>query len=387
MNIKDRTSEFQQAVLTYKRLNKKNNRGNINDAQPRAHKISEFQRNASKVANEISSTAQMLSKLAILAKRKPMFNDNPVEIAELSFLIKRKIYAIEQELIALNKMVHGGDSGYKNGGSGAGGVDASGKADGGHSNNVMNLLNRKMKNISGDFKNVLEERQRLVMMNKDRWEKLRGQHQQQQEQRQRDAMGAGVTNTSGSPRSGQATLNTVGSGGSESNASTKPGDPRTVANASQSNNLPIGYNSSNPFMSSLIDEADAASISSRQSARQGNDAMSGGLMLPSNNSQLLLMEEGLNTNVYLQERNRAVETIESTIQEVGNLFQQLASMVQEQGEVIQRIDANVDDVDMNISGAQRELLKYFDRVKSNRWLAAKIFFIIFVFFLVWVLVN
>lgn len=386
MNIKDRTSEFQQAVLTYKRLNKKNNKGNINDAQPRTHKISEFQRNASKVANEISSTAQMLSKLAILAKRKPMFNDNPVEIAELSFLIKRKIYAIEQELIALNKMVHGGDSAYKNGGSS--GVDASGRADGGHSNNVMNLLNRKMKNISGDFKNVLEERQRLVMMNKDRWEKLRGQHQQQQEQRQREA-----ANASGSPRSGQATLSTVGSGGNgsgsggEGNAVTRPGDSRTVANAGQANNLPIGYNSSNPFMSSLIDEADAASISSRQSARQGNDAMSGGLMLPSNNSQLLLMEEGLNTNVYLQERNRAVETIESTIQEVGNLFQQLASMVQEQGEVIQRIDANVDDVDMNISGAQRELLKYFDRVKSNRWLAAKIFFIIFVFFLVWVLVN
>ena len=95
----------------------------------------------------------------------------------------------------------------------------------------------------------------------------------------------------------------------------------------------------------------------------------------------------MSSNQYLQERNRAVETIESTIQEVGNLFQQLASMVQEQGEVIQRIDANVDDIDMNITGAQRQLLKYFDRVKSNRWLAVKIFFVIFVFFLIWVLVN
>ena len=109
--------------------------------------------------------------------------------------------------------------------------------------------------------------------------------------------------------------------------------------------------------------------------------------MPNSDTQLMLMEEGISNNVYLQERNRAMETMESTIQEVGNLFQQLASMVQEQGETIQRIDANVDDVDMNISGAQRELLKYFDRVKSNRWLAVKIFFIIFVFFLIWVLVN
>ena len=78
------------------------------------------------------------------------------------------------------------------------------------------------------------------------------------------------------------------------------------------------------------------------------------LSLPSQTQQMLLMEEQQYGNQqYLQQRNRAVESIESTINEVGNLFQQLATMVSEQGEQIQRIDANVEDINMNITGAQR----------------------------------
>lgn len=325
MNIKDRSVEFQQSVLAHKKRSKANLKKQErtwqlekeHDKRQRKPQSSEFQIRASRIAHEISSTAQLLSKLAILAKQKPMFNDSPVEIAELSFLIKRKIYAVEQSLVDLSRFQRSGQSGRPK--------DLS--SDGQHSKNVVNMLNTKMKNISGDFKGVLEERQRMEMNNRDRWEKIS----------QVDDKGP------------QQSIHT-----------------ESVAT----------YNSSNPFMSSMLAEA--------PSEQQSNG---NGLSLPQD-SQMMLMEEGQMSNgQYLQERNRAVETIESTIQEVGNLFQQLASMVQEQGDVIQRIDANVDDIDVNISGAQRELLKYFDRIKSNRWLAAKIFFIIFIFFLVWVLVN
>ena len=333
MNIRDRTSEFQRCVVTHKKLNKTRNKQVIEETHTKP-KQSEFQRNASLIAHDISETAQLLSKLAILAKRKPMFNDNPVEIAELSFLIKRKIYSVEQQLIKLNQQIHGPDAQLV-------------KTTAGHSNNVMNLLNRKMKNISGDFKNVLEERQKLEISNRDRWDRLSEQHQIQQAD------------------SSQVNNNTE------------------MTDNNDRSNMNIEYNNSNPFMTAMMEE-DAAATTSGQKGQSNNEQS---LILPDSDSQLLMMEEGLSNNQYLQERNRAVETIETTIQEVGNLFQQLASMVQEQGEVIQRIDANVDDVDMNISGAQRELLKYFDRVKSNRWLAVKIFFIIFVFFLLWVLVN
>lgn len=345
MDIRDRTSEFQQSVVTYKKLNKSRNK-QIAEEVATKPKQSEFQRNASLIAHDISETAQLLSKLAILAKRKPMFNDNPVEIAELSFLIKRKIYGVEQQLIQLSQQIHGPNAQLP-------------KSTSGHSSNVMNLLNRKMKNISGDFKSVLEERQRLEISNRDRWDKLS------------ESAAAATAAASGS-----------GSRPAEANRAASP-DGKPGSDAAGNSSMNIGYNSSNPFMSSLMEEEEAGS----QDKQSRSGASGQALMLPDSDSQLLMMEEGLTNNEYLQERNRAVETIETTIQEVGNLFQQLASMVQEQGEVIQRIDANVDDVDMNISGAQRELLKYFDRVKSNRWLAVKIFFIIFAFFLVWVLVN
>ena len=103
-------------------------------------------------------------------------------------------------------------------------------------------------------------------------------------------------------------------------------------------------------------------------------------------SQILLMEEAQPTNMYIQERGQAIEAIERTINELGSIFGQLAGMVQEQGEMLQRIDANTEDVVDNVQGAQRELLKYWSRVQGNRWLVAKMFGVLMIFFLIWVLV-
>ncbi|KAI7820088.1 t-SNARE [Kickxella alabastrina] len=95
-------------------------------------------------------------------------------------------------------------------------------------------------------------------------------------------------------------------------------------------------------------------------------------------SQLMLMQPSQSS------RSDAINSIESTISELGSIFQQLAHMVSEQRDVVQRIDANVESVDMNISAAQNELLRYYSTISSNRWLMAKIFMIIlaFVFLLV-----
>ncbi|KAJ1890326.1 Integral membrane protein SED5, partial [Kickxella alabastrina] len=99
-------------------------------------------------------------------------------------------------------------------------------------------------------------------------------------------------------------------------------------------------------------------------------------------SQLMLMQPSQSS--YLDSRSDAINSIESTISELGSIFQQLAHMVSEQRDVVQRIDANVESVDMNISAAQNELLKYYSTISSNRWLMAKIFMVIlaFVFLLV-----
>lgn len=77
-----------------------------------------------------------------------------------------------------------------------------------------------------------------------------------------------------------------------------------------------------------------------------------------------MIEEG-GANTYIQARGEAIATIESTISELSGIFTQLAQLVSEQGEQITRIDDNVEDVVGNAEGAQRELLKYWGRVRES----------------------
>ncbi|KAG8564267.1 hypothetical protein GDO81_016397 [Engystomops pustulosus] len=97
--------------------------------------------------------------------------------------------------------------------------------------------------------------------------------------------------------------------------------------------------------------------------------------------QLQLIDE---QDSYIQSRADTMQNIESTIVELGSIFQQLAHMVKEQEETIQRIDGNVEDTQLNVEAAHSEILKYFQSVTSNRWLMIKIFLILIVFFIIFV---
>jgi syntaxin 5 len=90
---------------------------------------------------------------------------------------------------------------------------------------------------------------------------------------------------------------------------------------------------------------------------------------------------------YLTSRQEALHQVESTIVELGSIFQQLAHMVHEQGEMAVRIDENVDDTLTNVEAGQAQLLKYLNTISSNRWLVLKVFGIIMMavmFFLMFV---
>ena len=96
-------------------------------------------------------------------------------------------------------------------------------------------------------------------------------------------------------------------------------------------------------------------------------------------NQLLVYED--NTPQYLEERANAMQSVESTIVELGTIFNQLATMVQQQEEMIGRIDANVSDAALNVESAHEQLIQYFRSISSNRWLMLKVFGVLFVFFL------
>ncbi|CAG0883268.1 unnamed protein product [Darwinula stevensoni] len=97
--------------------------------------------------------------------------------------------------------------------------------------------------------------------------------------------------------------------------------------------------------------------------------------------QQLLVEEDTS---YLESRAETMQSIESTVVELGSIFQQLAHMVKEQEEAIHRIDHNVEDTQMNVEAAHSEILKYFRSVSSSRWLMFKVFGVLIVFFIIFV---
>ncbi|VDM21167.1 unnamed protein product [Wuchereria bancrofti] len=97
--------------------------------------------------------------------------------------------------------------------------------------------------------------------------------------------------------------------------------------------------------------------------------------------QVSLIDE---QDAYLQARSSAMENIESSISELGQIFRQLASLVTEQGEMITRIDSNVEETSLNVDAAHTELVKYFHSISQNRWLIIKVFGVLFFFFVIFI---
>ncbi|KAK2553798.1 Syntaxin-5 [Acropora cervicornis] len=111
------------------------------------------------------------------------------------------------------------------------------------------------------------------------------------------------------------------------------------------------------------------------------DQLDNRTLMNSDMSQIQIVEQ---QDDYINARATAMENIESTIVELGSIFQELAHMVKEQEEQIQRIDANVEATELNVEAAHGELLKYFQSVTSNRWLIIKVFCVLIIFFIIFV---
>ena len=261
-----------------------------------------------------------------MAKRKAIFDDKPVEIAELTHVVKQDVAALNSQIAALN--MHNQQQ------HPTAAQPRSADQEGQHNKNVVMLLQNQVAGVAANFKDVLEVRTKNIQASRSRTENFV---------------------SSVSARS-QAQFD---NSRSESPLYQGMGGGKKTPHASTTDLLTLEPSGTSTLM------------------RNG----------PQSDQQLLLMEEAQPQNQYIQDRGRAIETIESTINELGSIFGQLASMVSEQGEMLQRIDANTEDVVDNVQGAQRELLKYWNRVQGNRWLVAKMFGVLMVFFLLWVLIS
>lgn len=87
---------------------------------------------------------------------------------------------------------------------------------------------------------------------------------------------------------------------------------------------------------------------------------------------------------YSSSRAEALHNVETTIVELGSIFTQLAEMVAAQGEMTQRIDENIDETLGNVDNAKQQLMKYLNNISSNRWLMMKVFMILMVFLVLFI---
>ncbi|KAF9429553.1 cis-Golgi t-SNARE syntaxin [Podila epigama] len=259
---------------------------------------SEFAVMARLIGKDIHATAGKLQKLARLAKRKTLFDDRPVEISEL-------IYIIKQDIAKLNKQIAHLQSYLKDPKTAA---SYGGKQAMEHCSNVVVMLQSRLAAQTSTFKDVLELRTENMKATKDRREQFMFTTQQQ-----------------------------------------------TSA-----------FSSDSPLFN--IDRRPTPDKPPQ------TEVLSLNLSTPSQNlqqqEQVQLVDA---SNQYLESRSTAIESIESTLHELGGIFQQLAQMVSEQRDMVQRIDANTEDIESNVTGAQTELLKYYSYVSSNRWLMVKVF--------------
>lgn len=271
-----------------------------------------------------------------MAKRKSLFDDRPVEISELTYVIKQDLAGLNQSIASLQALTHA-----QHPKSTRSKTDQEGE----HNDNVSGLLSAdvrgtftdalqvvvmlqgKLADVGASFKEVLEVRTKNIQASRTRTENFVS------------SVSSKSQNALDSQRSDSPLYN--------------PAGRRTPQPGYQGNS------------------ADLLTLEPSNPSPLGRPSFQ-------SDQQLMVMEEGESSNTYVQARGEAIEAIERTISELGGIFGQLAQMVSEQSEMIQRIDANTEDVVDNVQGAQRELMKYWTRVSGNRWLVAKMFGVLMV---------
>ncbi|GIY87886.1 syntaxin-5 [Caerostris extrusa] len=102
MACRDRTVEFKSVIKNKEgRLVKRKyvpiKKRSIKNMEAWTH----FMQTANQIGKDITSTYAKLEKLTVLAKRRSLFADKPVEIEELTYIIKEDINSLNKQIAQL----------------------------------------------------------------------------------------------------------------------------------------------------------------------------------------------------------------------------------------------------------------------------------------------
>jgi len=171
---RDRTAEFRNTVRSLKgrNLNSNGHLGRSNGAVVATREASQFMDIARlvpffisnifhcrSIGKDITSTYTKLEKLTLLAKRKTIFDDKPVEIQELTYIIKQDIAHLNKQIGQLQTIAKAQRKDQ-------------GNHQAGHSSSVVVQLQSKLATMSNNFKQVLEVRTENLKSQRSRAEQF-----------------------------------------------------------------------------------------------------------------------------------------------------------------------------------------------------------------------
>ncbi|KAK4436530.1 syntaxin [Sesamum alatum] len=324
--FRDRTSEFVSLSNTLRRVG-----GNaLPPPQPQSNDPisvspdrSEFNKKASRIGLHIHQTSQKIDRLSSLTKRSSIFDDRSKENEELTALIKNDITGLNVAISDLQTLqnMEIADGNY----SGDRVV---------HLTTVCDDLKNRLMNVTKHFQDVLTTRTKNIKAHENR----------------------------------KQLFSTVVS---RENPLKEP--PNTVTEP------PPWSSSAGRNLQSSVSPGNGVQIGNQLRRRLGTDGNPSPQMEASMLQQVVPQQESISRS-----RTVALQNVESTISELSGIFTHLATMVAHQGELAIRIDDNMDESLANVEGASNALLKYLNRISSNRWLMIKLFLVLILFMVIFI---
>ena len=102
--------------------------------------------------------------------------------------------------------------------------------------------------------------------------------------------------------------------------------------------------------------------------------------------EIILPQNDLIMTEHLEDRYNMVRDVEISVTKISEMFSKLSQIIASHDYEIERIDQNTRLALDNFTSGQKQLEQYFDKVKNNKWLILKIFAILIVFALVFILI-
>jgi syntaxin 5 len=168
MSSRDRTQEFGNAIrsMQSRTLSRAATLRNPRQAK-HLQTYSNFMMISKNIGKNIASTYAKLEKLALLAKKKSIFDDRQMEMEELTTIIKTDLSSLNQQIAKLQELSRKQRDMFSS---------SKGHHIASHSSSVVVALQSKLANMSNHFKSVLEVRSEKMREEQSRREQFSHGH-------------------------------------------------------------------------------------------------------------------------------------------------------------------------------------------------------------------